>query len=80
MTRREIIFYLTISAIIPSCVDLPPTSVYNVCEIFKEKKSWHKAAIKTQRRWGIPLGVTMSIIYQESAFQAQAKPERKKFL
>ena len=58
----------------------PPSTTTDVCKIFKEKKSWYKAAKKTEERWNIPISVTMAIIKQESSFVADAKPSRKKLL
>ncbi|MDG2060985.1 MAG: transglycosylase [SAR86 cluster bacterium] len=62
------------------CSSLPPKNITNVCEIFKEKKSWYKAAKKTEERWKVPIPVTMAFIKQESSFIAGAKPPRTKLL
>jgi len=48
--------------------------------IFKEKKNWYKAAIRSEKRWKIPPYVLMSFVYQESSFKADARPEREKIL
>ena len=58
----------------------PPQNPDNICLIFEEKKSWYKAAMKSEKRWKIPPYVLMSIVYQESSYKADAKPEREKFL
>ena len=58
----------------------PPENLDNICLIFKEKKSWYKAAMKAEKRWKIPPYVLMSIVYQESSYKADARPEREKFL
>ena len=71
-----IIFILVIS----SCVSSPPEKPDNICEIFQEKRSWYKAAIKSEKRWKLPPYVLMAFIHQESSFQAKIKPERKKLL
>ena len=49
-------------------------------KLFEEKKNWRKAAQQAQKRWGIPIGISMAFIHQESGFQANAKPDRRKFL
>ncbi|MDC0207985.1 transglycosylase SLT domain-containing protein [Pseudomonadota bacterium] len=61
-----------------SCVSSPPEKPDNICDIFQEKRSWYKAAIKTEKRWKLPPYVLMAIIHQESSFQAKVKPEREK--
>jgi hypothetical protein len=62
------------------CATAPPQNVENICSIFKEKKSWYKAAKKSEERWGTPTHVQMSIIRQESTFKFDAKPPRGKLL
>ncbi len=64
--------------VLSSCVVSPPKKTSNICEIFYEKRSWYKAAVKTEKRWGSPAYVTLAFIKQESDFQQGAKPERTK--
>ncbi|MCZ6831342.1 MAG: transglycosylase SLT domain-containing protein [Gammaproteobacteria bacterium] len=72
---------LIISAIIVSgCTTLPPSDVSDICAIFTEKDDWYGAADDARDRWGSPIPVMMAIMYQESRFQAKAKPPRKKIL
>ena len=52
-------------AILSSCVASPPKKTTNICEIFSEKRSWYKAAIKTEKKWGSPAYVTLAFIKQE---------------
>lgn len=63
-----------------ACVTSPPKKMDNVCSIFKEKRSWYKAAKKSQKKWGSPIPTLMAFIHQESRFEAKAKPPRKKIL
>ena len=63
-----------------ACATAPPQNVENICSIFKEKKSWYKAAKKSEARWGTPKHVQMAIIRQESSFEFDAKPPRTKLL
>ena len=65
---------LTLSA----CVSSPPEKPDNICEIFQEKRSWYKAAIRSEKRWKLPPYVLMSFVFQESSYNAKAKPERDK--
>jgi len=63
-----------------SCASAPPQNTTNICSMFEERRSWYKAAIKSERRWKTPVYVSMAIIQQESSFDAKAKPERMKLL
>jgi hypothetical protein len=63
-----------------ACVSSRPANTANVCEMFEERRSWYRAAERTQERWGVPVPVTMAFIYQESAFNARARPARTRLL
>ena len=63
-----------------SCASSPPQNTTNICSMFEERRSWYKAAVKSERRWKTPVYVSMAIIHQESSFDAKAKPERMKLL
>jgi hypothetical protein len=65
---------------LPGCTTSQPISRDNLCEIFDEKRGWYKKARKASRRWGTDISVMMAFMYQESSFQARAKPPRKKIL
>ena len=80
MKRFKYSYFLLIILIIQSCTTRPPENPDNICLIFKEKKSWYKAVIKSEKRWKIPPYVLMSFVHQESSFQADAKPDREKIL
>ncbi|MBF0100268.1 MAG: transglycosylase SLT domain-containing protein [Desulfobacterales bacterium] len=54
----------------------PPTYKNDLCNIFLEKKEWYKSTRTASIKWGIPIPVIMAIMYQESSFVADAKPER----
>lgn len=63
--------------VLTACASAPPQDSSNVCSIFEDRRSWFKAAQKSERRWGVPMEVNMAFLYQESAFRARAKPPRK---
>ena len=63
-----------------SCSSNPPRQVDNICSIFEQKKSWRSSAKKAQRKWGIPVAISMAFIHRESHYVADAKPPRKKLL
>ncbi|MFT4799419.1 MAG: hypothetical protein ACJAYE_002357 [Candidatus Azotimanducaceae bacterium] len=73
---------LTVMALVSlaSCTTAPPKDQEDICEIFEEKSGWYDHARDSQRKWGSPIPVMMSFIYQESSFKARAKPPRKKIL
>ena len=63
-----------------SCTDAPPKNPGNICSVFEEYPKWYWEAKDTQKKWGMPVYVQAAIIYQESRFNAQAKPDRTKLL
>jgi hypothetical protein len=67
-------------AVLPACSTIPPKNPENLCQIFWEKESWYPATLAAARRWGVPISVQMAIIYQESAYVADAEPPRPKLL
>lgn len=58
----------------------PPKNINNICQLFEDKRSWYKSAIATEKKWKIPVYVTMAFIHQESKFRAKAAPPRRKIL
>ncbi len=62
------------------CSSRPPADIENICYVFDERRDWYKAALRAQKRWRMSVPVAMAIIYQESRFQAQAKPPRRYWL
>ena len=78
--KTQFSFFLSLFLITACASSGPPVSTSDVCKIFKEKRSWYKAAKKNEDRWDIPVSVTMAIIKQESSFIAAAKPGRTKLL
>lgn len=80
MKKSKFNFFILIIIIfiVQSCINKPPENPDNICLIFKEKRSWYKSAVQSEKRWKIPPYVLMSIVYQESSFQSDAKPEREK--
>jgi hypothetical protein len=62
------------------CTSSTPKQRENVCDIFREKSGWYDDARDSQRKWGSSIPVMMAFVYQESRFQARAKPPRKKIL
>lgn len=66
--------------LLSGCAATPPRQPDNLCSIFREKRSWYEHASDASERWGVPIPVMMSIMYQESTYQAKAKPPRTRIL
>lgn len=73
-------FGLATLVALSSCSSNPPKQVNDICSIFAQKKSWRISAQKVQRKWGIPVSISMAFIHRESHYVADAKPPRKKLL
>lgn len=71
---------LTTMILLSACAAGRPANPNNVCHMFEERRSWYRAAEQTEQRWGVPVPVTMAFIYQESAFNARARPDRTRVL
>jgi hypothetical protein len=61
-----------------------PSNIENVCTIFDENggwfNNWYKQSRKVEKEFGVPVPVLMATIWKESAFNARAKPPRRKLL
>lgn len=80
INKHKFIVIIFLPILIGGCATAPPQNPENICNIFQEKPSWHKAAKKTQQKWNVPPQVAMSIIYQESSFRHDAIPPRRYIL
>lgn len=70
---------LLVLALVSSCGG-PPSNPEDLCAIFDEKRSWYRATRGSFKEWGLPEAVQMAIIHQESRFQQQVRPPRRKIL
>ena len=52
--------------------------ISNACDLLSNKRSWYKDVTKSSKRWNVPKHTILAIIHQESKFDANAKPPRKK--
>lgn len=77
-TRIALASILAIS--LASCSVAPPKNSSNICEIFKEHRNWYDEAAKVRDKWGVPIHIPMSIMYQESSFKHNARPPMRWFL
>ena len=67
-------------ALVSASCATTPENVEDICAIFDDRSKWYRAAKKSEERWGTPIHVQMAIIRQESSFQFNARPPRKKLL
>lgn len=66
--------------LLSGCATARPGNPSNICDMFEERRSWYRAAVRAEKRWNVPPPVTMAFVYQESSFQARARPERTRLL
>ncbi|HCL64637.1 MAG TPA: hypothetical protein DIC56_07300 [Rhizobium sp.] len=61
-----------------------PSETRNACAIFEQRdglfNNWRRAAVKTEREYGVPVPILMATIYTESGFRKNARPPRTKLL
>jgi hypothetical protein len=67
-------------SLLAACATAPPKNLDDVCEIFDEYYDWYSASKEVEKKYGIPIGVTMAFIHQESKFVDDARPPREWFL
>ena len=76
----RLLLLLSCALVLGGCTTSQPGDVEDICAIFKEKDDWYDDAADASDEWGSPIAVMMAIMYQESRFEAKAKPPRKKIL
>ncbi len=59
-----------------ACASGKLTNVENICQIFKDNDDMYDAAIDMEKRWNVPLQIPMAMMYQESSFKEDARPQR----
>ena len=79
VTRMSFVCGLVAMLAIGGCSSVPDNPA-DICDIFDEKRSWYKAAKKSEKRWGAPISLQLAILKAESGFIDDAKPKRKRFL
>ena len=77
---KPIIASVLIALFVTGCASIPPDDISNACKIFGDKGGWYNSTRKAEKRWGMPKHIQLAIIRQESAFDADAKPERRRIL
>ena len=76
---RRISLMLTV-VLLAACSTPQPKNIGDVCEIFDEYYDWYNASKEVEKKYGIPISVTMAFIHQESKFIGDNRPPREWFL
>lgn len=61
-------------ALAQSCASPTPRTSFDPCGLLAERSDWRAAARAAGARWGVPHGVLLAVIHQESSFRARARP------
>lgn len=78
--KNKLLIIIGLSAVLTGCVTPPPQNKSDICEIFRENRSWYKASANASDKWGVPIAVPISFMYQESGFRHNARPPMRYFL
>lgn len=79
-SRMRLIIILLLIGFLQACATATPSNRQNICALFEEKSGWYSDAKKAAEKWQSTVPIIMSIMYQESAFVAKARPARTKIL
>lgn len=80
LSSIKLVTALSAVVLLAGCATAPPSKPENICHIFEEKRGWHHAALKAEKKWSVPVHVPMAMMYQESSFRHDARPPRKYIL
>lgn len=78
--KFKALILLSSSLVLVSCATPPPQNTSNICAIFDEHRSWYHATAKASEKWGMPISIPISFMYQESSFRHNARPPMRYFL
>ncbi|MFN3710383.1 MAG: hypothetical protein ACK4GU_09525 [Alishewanella aestuarii] len=78
--KNKFLIIIGLSAVLTGCATPPPQNKSDICEIFRENRSWYKASANASDKWGVPIAVPISFMYQESGFRHNARPPMRYFL
>lgn len=57
-----------------------PPDIGDACSILTKKRGWYGDVLRTEKKWGTPMSLTLAFIRQESGFRKKAKQPRRKVL
>jgi hypothetical protein len=76
MFSFRLLIVISCILIISGCASVKLTNVEDICQIFRDNDDMYDAAIDMEERWEVPLQIPMAMMYQESSFKEDARPER----
>jgi hypothetical protein len=76
MKQLKIFVLLAMCALITACSTATPRNINDACDIFHQHPKWYWQTKSVSERWGVPIGVQLAIIRQESHFVQGAAPPR----
>ena len=76
--RSGLLLWACLASLAAACASGPPRDPDDLCAIFREKRGWYAAARESSERWGVPEAVQLAFVHQESRFDAQARPPRRR--
>lgn len=76
--------WLLLPWLLVGCATSPPSRIDDACVILDEKSgwvgNWQRDLRRAEREFGVPQAVIMATIWQESRFEAKARPPRRRLL
>ncbi len=75
-----VLLLVVFAVLVSGCATAPPRHTDNACKIFAQKPGWYKHTRRAAKKWRADAAVLLAIMRQESGFDANAKPKRKRFL
>jgi len=71
---------ILLALLLAGCSTPQPKNIGDVCDIFDEYYDWYNASKAVEKKYGIPIAVSMAFIHQESKFIDDNRPPRDWFL
>ena len=75
---KKVFTLILLPLLLSGCFSTPAVTVNNICHLMDEEVSWYRAVKASEKKYGSPAHVQLAIMYQESHFQSDARPPRKK--
>lgn len=75
---KKVFALILLPLLLSGCFSTPAVTVNNICHLMDEEVSWYRAVKASEKKYGSPAHVQLAIMYQESHFQSDARPPRKK--
>lgn len=80
LTRLGAVALVSILLFGCSAGPVPKESMDNICSIFEHDDNWREAAEDSYKKWGTPPWTLLAMVYQESTFIEDARPDMEYFL